>query len=442
MEAGRYKSGMNDSTSQDDVLFPQVRVKRPQRNQVQWRDAALDQLIPKDHRVRAVWAYVDSLNLKPLYRKIQAVEGGVGRDAVDPKILLALWMFAIIEGISSARHLARLCERDLAYLWICGEVGVNYHLLSDFRTAHGKFLDELLTDTIATLMHQNIVTLETVAQDGMRVRAHAGSGSFRRQKSLKECRRAAAEQVQKLREENADDSAQDASQARRRAAAERAAAERAERVEEALKNLAELQQQKEQRKKGSGEEARSSTTDPEARNMKMGDGGFRPAYNVQFATDGDARMIVSVDVTNNGSDGGQMAPLHKTVCERYGKVPRHYVVDGGFATIEGITQVEKLGSQVAAPMTHEDRIVQRGGDPHARRARDTSEMAAFRKRMATDDAKAILKRRPSIAEFPNAECRNRGLHQFRVRGLDKVRTVSLWYAITFNFMRMLALGVL
>jgi transposase len=442
MEAGRYKSGMNDSTSQDDVLFPQVRVKRPQRNQVQWRDAALDQLIPKDHRVRAVWAYVDSLNLKPLYRKIQAVEGGVGRDAVDPKILLALWMFAIIEGISSARHLARLCERDLAYLWICGEVGVNYHLLSDFRTAHGKFLDELLTDTIATLMHQNIVTLETVAQDGMRVRAHAGSGSFRRQKSLKECRRAAAEQVQKLREENADDSAQDASQARRRAAAERAAAERAERVEEALKNLAELQQQKEQRKKGSGEEARSSTTDPEARNMKMGDGGFRPAYNVQFATDGDARMIVSVDVTNNGSDGGQMAPLHKAVCERYGKVPCHYVVDGGFATIEDITQVEKLGSQVAAPMTHEDRIVQRGGDPHARRAHDTSEMAAFRRRMATDDAKAILKRRPSIAEFPNAECRNRGLHQFRVRGLDKVRTVSLWYAITFNFMRMLALGVL
>jgi transposase len=442
MEAGRYKSDMNNSTSQNDGVFPRVRVKRPERNQVQWRDAALDQLIPRDHRVRAVWAYVDSLDLKPLYRKIQAVEGGVGRDAVDPKILLALWMFAIIEGVSSARHLDRLCQRDLAYLWICGEVGVNYHLLSDFRTAHGKFLDELLTDTIATLLHQNIVTLETVAQDGMRVRAHAGSSSFRRQKSLKECRQAAAEQLQKLRAENADDSAQAASDARRRAAAERAAAERAERVEAALKNLAELEQQKEARKKGSGEQARSSTTDPEARNMKMGDGGFRPAYNVQFATDGAARMIVSVDVTNNGSDGGQMAPLHKTVCERYGKVPENYAVDGGFATIEGITQVEKLGSRVAAPMIHEDRIVRRGGDPYARRAHDTDEMAAFRQRMATDEAKAILKRRPSIAEFPNAECRNRGLHQFRVRGLDKVRTVSLWYAITFNFMRMLALGVL
>jgi transposase len=433
---------MSNSTSKNDGSDPRVRVKRPQRNQIQWRDASLDQLIPRDHRVRAVWAYVDSLDVKPLYKKIQAVEGGVGRDAVDPKILMALWMFAIIEGISSARHLARLCERDLPYLWICGDVGVNHHLLSDFRTEHGAFLDQLLTDTIATLLHQKIVTLETVAQDGMRVRANAGSGSFRRKKGLEECRQEAAEQVRKLREENDDDSEHGSGNARRRAAVERAATERAQRVEEALKNLVELQEQKEQRKKGSGAEARCSTTDPETRNMKMADGGFRPAYNVQFATDGDVRMIVSVDVTNNGSDGGQMAPMHEAVCEQYDKVPGHYIVDGGFATIEDITQAEKLGSQVAAPMLHEERIAKRGGNPHARRARDTNEMAAFRERMATDDAKTRLKTRPSIAEFPNAECRNRGLHQFRVRGLEKVRAVSLWYAITFNFMRMRTLGVL
>jgi transposase len=433
---------MNDSKLPNDDGAARVRVKRPQRDQVQWRDASLDQLIPKDHRVRAVWAYVDSLDLKPLYRKIQAVEGGVGRDAVDPKILMALWMFAIIEGISSARHLARLCERDLAYLWICGEVGVNHHLLSDFRTQHGEFLDQLLTDTIATLLHAQIVTLETVAQDGMRVRAHAGSSSFRQKKSLEECRKEAAAQVEKLRDESDDDSASDASNARRRAAAERAARERAASVEAALKNLEELQQQKEQRKKGSGEDARCSTTDPDARQMKMADGGFRPAYNVQFGTDGESRMIVSVDVTNNGSDGGQMAPMHAEIWETYDQLPTNYVVDGGFSTIDDITTVEQRGSQVAAPMTHEDRIAKRGGDPHARRARDTDAMFAFRQRMTTDTSKAILKQRPSIAEFPNAECRNRGLQQYRVRGLKKVRTATLWYAITFNFMRMLHLGVI
>jgi hypothetical protein len=355
---------------------------------------------------------------------------------------MALWMFATIEGVSSARHLARLCKRDLPYMWICGDVGVNHHLLSDFRTAHGEFLDELLTDTIATLLHQKIITLETVAQDGMRVRANAGSSSFRREKTLKQCRQEAAEQVQKLREECDDDSGSAPSNTRHSAAAERAARERQTRVEEALKNLAELQQQKEKRKKGTGKDARCSTTDPEARNMKMADGGFRPAYNVQFASDGQTRMIVSVDVTNNGSDGGQMAPMHEDICRRYGKAPDDYTVDGGFANIHDITKVEQAGSRVNAPIPHAEKVLRDGGDPHARGKRDTDEMYAFRQRMKTGKAKAVLKQRPSIAEFPNAECRNRGLHQFPVRGLEKARTVSLWHAITFNFMRMLHLGVL
>ena len=432
---------MTDSISPIDVLKPKVRVKRAQRDQMEWRPASLDQMIPKDHRVRAVWAYVESLDLSPLYEKIQAVEGGVGRDAVDPKILMALWMFATIEAVSSARHLHRLTERDLPYMWICGDVGVNYHLLSDFRTGHGDFLDRLLTDTIATLIHQNLVTLETVAQDGMRVRAHAGSGSFRRKKTLEKCRKEAAEQVRKLREENDDDSETGASNLRRKAAAQRAATDRQLRLAAALKNLEELQEQKEKRKKGSGDEARCSMTDPEARNMKMADGGFRPAFNVQFATDGDSRIIVAFDVTNNGSDGGQMAPMHEHVVESYGKVPENYTVDGGFSTNDDITKVEKGGSKVAAPMTHEDRILKRDGDPHERRKGDSDEMAAFRDRMRSDEAKAVLKRRPSIAEFPNAECRNRGLNQFRVRGLEKVRTSTLWYVITFNFMRMRQLGI-
>lgn len=433
---------MKISSSRAESVMNQVRVKRPQRFQIQWRDASLDQLIPRDHRVRAVWAYLDSLDLSPLYQNIRACEGHVGRDAVDPQILMAIWMFATIEGISSARQLEKLCQRDLAFMWICGDVGVNHHLLSDFRTGHGAFLEELLTDTIATLLHQEIVTLETVAQDGMRVRANAGSGSFRRKKTLEECHQEAASQVNTLREEMEQHTDTDASNQRQRAAKERAARERLERVEDALKNLEELQEQKESRKKGSGKDARCSTTDPDARNMKMGDGGFRPAYNVQFATDGQTRMIVSVEVTNNGSDGGQMAPRHEDVRQRYNRVPDHYVVDGGFVTNEDVTKVEHTDSQVIGPMPHAERIEKRGGDSHARRARDSDEMFAFRQRMKSEHAKALLKSRPSIAEFPNAECRNRGLGQFRVRGLDKVRTVSLWYALTFNFMRMRHLGVL
>jgi transposase len=401
---------------------------------------ALDALLPADHRVRTVWAYVDSLDLSPLYSKIQAVEGKAGRDAVDPKILMALWLFATIEAVSSARQVARLCERDLAYLWICGGVGVNYHLLSDFRTAHGEFLDQLLTDTVATLMHQELVTLEVVAQDGMRVRASAGGSSFRRRKTLERCREEARQQVRKLREESENEANQDASNARREAAQKRAARDREERIERALEELEQLQEQKEKKKKGTGKTARSSMTDPEARKMKMADGGFRPAYNVQFATDGDARVIVGVDVTNSGSDGGQMSPMHEQVRQRYDKTPAQYLVDGGFAGSEEITKVERRGSQVLAPILGEEKLREKGSDPYARQPKDTDESFAFRQRMATEEAKARYKERPSIAEFSNAECRNRGLSQFRVRGLEKVRTVTLWYALTFNLMRMMNLG--
>jgi len=407
---------------------------------MEWRPVALNQLLPGDHRARVVWRYVDALDLSPLYAKIQAVVGGAGRDAVDPKILMALWMFATIEGISSARQLDRLCERDLAYMWICGGVGVNYHLLSDFRTAHGEFLAHLLTDTISTLMHQGLVTLELVAQDGMRVRANAGSSSVRRKKTLDKCREEARQQVRKLREESDNEANQDISNARREAARNRAAREREERIEKALEELAQLQGQKEKRKKGSGKRARCSTTDPEARNMKMGDGGFRPGYNVQFATDGKARVIVGVDVTQSGSDRGQMSSMHEEICERYEKTPDNYAVDCGFASKDDITTLEKRNSKVIAPIYGEKEFRKNGKDPHARQRWDSDEMFAFRQRMASEEAKELYKQRPSVAEFPNAECRNRGLHQFRVRGLEKVRTVTLWYALTFNFMRMLNLG--
>lgn len=419
-----------------------ARVKRPERAQIEWRPTALDELLPSDHRARVVWSYVDSLDFGSLYAKIRAVEGEAGRDAVDPKILMALWMFATVEGVSSARHIARLCERDLAYMWICGGVGVNHHLLSDFYTAHGKFLDELLTDTIATLMHQGLVTLERVDQDGMRVRANAGSSSFRRRKTLDKHRQEAAEQVRQLREERESKAAADSSNARRDAARERAAREREDRIDKALEELGKLEQQKENRKKGSGKTARCSTTDPQSRTMKMADGGFRPAYNVQFATDGNARVIVAVDVTNSGSDRGQMASLHEEVSQRYGKAPGQYGVDCGFATKDDITTVEKRGSEVLAPIHGETKMRERGADPYARQPGDTDEVFAFRRRMATEAAREAYKKRPSIAEFPNAECRNRGLRQFRVRGREKARTASLWYALAFNFMRMCHLGCL
>jgi len=429
---------MNDHTTTAHA----PRFKIPHRNQMRMQTFSLDQLLPADHQARFVWQYIESLDLSPLYARIRAVEGGVGRDPIDPRILMALWMFATIEGISSARQLARACERDLAYLWICGEVTVNYHTLSDFRSGNDEFLNQLLTDSIATLMQQDLVTLEVVAQDGMRVRASAGKSSFRRKPTLEQCREKAAEQVGLLQEERDQNPAGDASNARQKAARARAAREKQERVEQALENLEVLKAQKEKRKKGSGNKARSSTTDPEARNMKMANGGYNPAYNVQFATDAETRMIVGVEVTNSGSDRGQMAPVQDELKENYEKAPGKYVVDGGFANKNDITQVERNGSEVIAPIHSEEAMEKRGTDPHARQPRDSDEMATFRKRMATEEAKEVYRLRPSVAEFPNAEARNRGMQQFRVRGLRKVKSVVLWFVLTYNFMRQRNLGII
>ena len=391
----------------------------------------LDSLLPADHRARAVWLFVERLDLSGLYAQIRAVEGGAGRGPIDPKILLALWLYATVEGVGSARALDELCGEHVAYRWLCGGVGVNYHARSDFRTAHEAVLDDLLTQSVATLMSQGLVELNRVAQDGVRVRASAGAASFRREKSLKKCQEEAREQVQRLRQELEEDPA--ATSRRQRAARERAIREREERVEEALRQMPEVQDKKPVDKR---EQARVSTTDADARVMKMPDGGFRPAFNVQFAADTGSQVVTGVDVSNSGSDMGQMPPMLDQHEERYAARPDEMLVDGGFAKKEDIEQVSQTGVTVYAPVQSSKK---QDRDPHERRANDSEAVAAWRQRMATPEAKEIYKQRASTAECVNAAARNRGLQQFLVRGLPKVRCVALLFALAHNLMRMVAL---
>ena len=429
---------MSNRNEENDI----VRVSLPERFQREWRDFCLDEALAKDHLARTVWAYVESLDLKPLYQDIKASTHRAGRTPIAPEILLALWLLATLESIGSAREIDRRCERDMPYMWICGGVSVNYHTISDFRTQHADFLESLLVDSVATLIDQGLVPLETVAQDGMRVRANAGSSSFRRQATLEELQQVATEHLERLQKENEDESARQEADARKQAAQQRAARERKERIDEAVKQCEELAEQREKRKKGDGEKTRSSTTDPDARRMKMANGGFDPAFNVQFATDGDARIIVGVDVTNEGTDGNQMAPMVDQLEENYGKRPDEILVDSAFATKAAVTEVESKDTKVVGSIPRASQLEKSGKDPHSPQRGDSDEYQQFRSRMSEDEYQNLYKLRPSIAEFPNAVCRNHGLRQFLVRGLDKVKAVALWHALAFNFRRMLNLGVL
>jgi transposase len=411
----------------------QPRLRTANRAQIVFRAAPLDALISPDHPARTVWAYVEGLDLTPLYRRIKAVERGPGRAPIDPKILMALWLYATIEGIGSARQLDELCREHAAFQWIAGDVSTNYHTLADFRTDHVALLDELLTESVATLLAEGLVELNRVAQDGMRVRASAGAASFRRRPTLEEALAEAQEQVQALRDEVQEDPA--ATDRRRKAALQRAARERLEGIQRALGRLPELEAKK---KPDAKDQARCSTTDAEATVMKMADGGFRPAYNFQFATDTASQVIVGTAVETTGSDAGQMVPMVEQVAERSGKVPAEWLVEGGFAQHDQIEAVSapELGCTVYAPVPKpKDPKV----DRHAPKPGDSAAVAAWRVRMGTEQAKEIYKDRAATAECVHALARGRGLVCVLVRGVAKVKAIALWHALAHNLLRAVAL---
>ncbi len=422
-----------------DLSLPSPRLRQPQRLQVEIHCLALDDLLEPTHPARAVWEAVSALDLDAWLKDIQAVEGQPGRDATDPRLLVALWVYATLEAVGSARRLARLCSQHVAYRWLCGGVSVNYHLLADFRTQTEK-LDGLLTQLVASLMSEGLVNLQRVAQDGMRVRASAGKSSFRRRPRLEHCLAEAERQVTRLKQQTAQ--GEEAADRRQEAARQRAAAERQARVASALKQCEEIQRQRQARgRKDRQQPARASTTDPEARVMKFADGGFRPGHNVQLATSSGSGIIVGVEVINAGNDQGQLTPMRQQIQSRYGQEAVEMLVDGGFAALEEIEAAEAAGCRVYAPVREEGKKRAAGQDPYAPVAGDSAGVATWRARMGTELGQAIYRWRCQTAEWVNALCRNRGLWQMPVRGLRKSKAVALLYALSHNLRQALRLRV-
>jgi transposase len=424
-----FPVGPSKPKAQPPATEDECRIALPVRNQVEAVFSDLDGLIPLDHQVRVVWGYVERADLAELYGRIKAVEGRPGRAAIDPRILLALWLYATLDGVGSARALAKLCEDSHPYRWICGGVSVNYHTLADFRVENGNVLEELLIDSVTSLRAAGAVTLNRVAHDGMRVRANAGSGSFRGKKTLERFQKEAQEQVEALRRELDENPA--ASDDQIKSARERAARERQERVAAALKQYDDVKKKKKHHK----EKARVSTTDPDARWMRMGDGGSRPAYNVQISTETGTQLIVGVKVINSGSDSDQLEPAVMRIQEQHGVVPKEFLVDGGYVKREAFETLAEPPNNctVYAPVPAPNKKNRPKDQPFKT---ETPRVTEWRKRMKTAEAKKIYKERAATAECVNALARNRGLQQFPVRGLKKVRAVAILFALAHNLMRL------
>lgn len=415
-----------------------LRLRSPVRDQLEWRMADLDSLLGPDHPARLIWAYVERLDLRVLEEEVKAREGVPGHPPISPRLLLALWLYATSQGVGSARSLARLCESHDAFRWLCGGVSVNYHTLSDFRMAHPALLDRLLAENVAALAEAGVIDLDTLAQDGMRVRASAGASSFRRRARLELLRDEARALVERLKREVADDPG--GASRRERAARERAARERAARVEAALEALAAVEAQRERRAKTNRKETkratepRASTTDPQARVMKMADGGFRPAYNGQIVSALETGVVVAVTAEAVGSDKGLLRPLLEQVKARLGRRPARHLADGGFTKAEDIEWAHEAGVAVYCPPIE----TKHGTDPLEPRPDDKPGVAAWRARMGSAEGQAVAKRR-SICECVHARFRHWGLTRLSVRGRDKARAALLWFALANNVLRAHAL---
>jgi transposase len=492
--AGCPKGGFQDKQASHDraAQASKPRLRTANRQQL-LSPKTIDQLLETDHPARAVWRYVEDLDLSLLYDRIGSREGFSGRPAIDPRVLVALWLYAYLAGISSARLLARLCRRDDVFRWLAGGLVINYHTLADFRVDDVDFLEQLFQHSVEVLRQQGLVDLERVAQDGIRIRASAGAASFRRRQTLERLLQEAKAKLAGLEQQLADKGAAGSQETARqpderprcppqgrngtskatnattdsiaqqgfasegtgpkqregvgreatagqqqpttskakRAARLRHARQRVARIEQALLRLPELEA-----RKAPGEEhkARVSTTDPEATVMKMADGGYRPAYNLQLSTTCDNQVVVGVAVDTSGSDRGQLPPMLDQIEKRFGQRPQEALVDGGYVDYEEITKVQqgKKGCKVYAPVPASRK---EGVDCYAPKSKDSPQVAEWRQRMGTAEAKEIYKQRGATAEWVNAQARNHGLQQLLIRGKNKVIAIGLWLATALNMVR-------
>jgi transposase len=424
-------------------MTSEARFIRADRVQTRWDFVDLEALLPSDHRARVVWGFVETLDLSPLYDAIKSREGEPGRPPPDPAVLLALWLYATIEGVGSARQLERLVERDVAYRWIAGGVPLNYHGLSDFRVGHVEVLDRLLSESVTALIAEGLVSLAEIAVDGTKVRANASRESFKTGSKLAQVEAAVEKRLTALKAEIESDP--EASSRRKRAAQARAAQEVKERAERARAALDRVRAEKEKRAKTHPQdeakkksEPKASLSDPEARSMRFPDGAVRPAYNAQIAATPSEGLIVSVEMTDRRNDAGLAAPMVDDIVRRYGQTPEKLLVDTHYATSEDIAALaEHAAGPVkvfAPPPTERADVTPRSlANRKSKRAREPESVKEWRSRMETQAGQEVYGLRKLIERI-NANLKNHGFGFLYVRGLIKAKAVALWYALANNLM--------
>ena len=421
------------------------KINGPIRNQIEMHINSLDMLLPRDHKARGIWEFVDQMDTRACFVNIKTFFGKTGRSATSPKILFALWLYSILDGNTSARKLEELCKNHNVYKWLAGGVSINRTMLAEFRSIDPMIFEDLLTSCLAVMLQAGLINDTDFAQDGTRIKANAGFNSYRREETLQALKAEIKAYIKQLNAENID--CTNAHAKREKAREARIANERLSRVEEALKTLEKERDLKESNGKSYSEpptdedlkNVRVSTTDPDVRKMKMGDGGYRLAYNVQFATGLDSRAIYGVDVVTTldpGTSPRMMCKVHSRLEKLCMSPAENWIADAAFSAKEDVNVNAELFPSCryfAPPKPRE------GIDPKKHRRSDSEAIKKWRDMIGTDEVEDLYKLRCSTAEFSNAQVKNQGLREFSVRGLFKVKGMAILHAIAQNVSRYLGL---
>jgi len=468
------------------------------RQQVVLEALDVEALIASEHPARNLWELLGRMDLSRFAIGLKSVEGHAGRNAWEPRLLIALWIYAYSRGLSSAREIERQCAHEPAFRWLTGLKIVNHHTLSDFRVEHGEALQNLFIQVLGVMSVEKLITLERVTVDGTKVRAHVNKKTFSRAHKIRAHLKAARQHVEALQQEEAEQE----QRGRNAAARRRAARERVEHLEAALEEVERLQREK---KCERDKPRQASTSDPDAQFMRTSDHGLSPSYNVQLVTDARHKLIVDVEVSKQPSDSFHLLPALERVKERLGNYPQQAVADGDYtkrAAVVGAAQraidyygswaktnEQRMGYGIDAAygpsafcydQAHDQMICPEGKrlefgrtqelagglkvhlytarredcrncpkrplcspqNAMVRQGRTVSvrvepePVERYHAKMQTAEAKAIYKQRAPVAEFPHAWLKDKlKWVRLRCRGIAKAQAEALWACLTYNLQR-------
>lgn len=485
--------------SQENPSSKQPLIRYVNRQQMSWRAVDVEKLISEDHAARTIWALVGCLDLRRFYEGIASSAEEGGRPAFDPQLLISLWVYAYSQGIGSAREVARRCEFDPAFQWLTGLQEVNYHTLADFRVEKQKELDELFTQVLAALSKEGLITLNQVMQDGTKIKALASTKSFHREETIREHLERARRRVAEMGDPRNEETSPRTKQAR-----ERARREQQERLENALRELEKLRERKSGEKAKSegrvsindpqarvmhhsdgglalsynaqisADAAQGLIVDVAVTQEANDSGQLVPAVNRveerlkkkprQVAADGgyttrdNIEQMAEREIDFLGSMRWENVPSGVTIPNRL--PPSAFVYEqerNCFICPQGKTlgyqgrhtktksftyyryEAEWRDCQSCARKPECCPDNEKRGRSVARPV-ESPAVAAFRKKMATQQAQEQYRRRGKVVEFCHAWIKSKlGLRQFHVRGLAKVGTEFLWACLTYNLQQWIRL---